>query len=67
MFVCPICTKEFKTESLIRKHFLACWKEQHPFHQSKSAPHSEDNFREVNNDVLNFFNSFKEADNGRED
>ena len=59
MFICPTCSKEFNTEQAIQKHFLLCWKEQHPFHQSKSASHSDDIVtREVNNDVLEFFNSF---------
>ena len=59
MFICPTCRKKFKTEDLIRTHFLSCWKEQHPFHQSKSAPHSADIVtREVNEDIMNFFNSF---------
>ena len=60
MYICPVCEKEFNTESMIQRHFLSCWKEQHPYHKSKSAPHSVDiETREVNNDVLNFFNSLK--------
>lgn len=56
MFICPTCNKEFDTEQAIQKHFLSCWKEQHPFHQSKSAPHSADIVtREVSNDIMNFF------------
>lgn len=56
MFICPTCGKEFNTEQLIQKHFLACWKEQHPFHQSKSAPHSKNiTTREVSEDIMNFF------------
>ena len=56
MFICPTCYKEFKTEENIQKHFLSCWKEQHPFHQSKSAPHSENiTTREINSDIANFF------------
>lgn len=63
MYICPTCNKEFNTESAIQKHFLSCWKEQHPYHKSKSAPHSEDVVtREVNDDVINFF---KELNNGR--
>ena len=59
MFICPTCNKKFDTKELIKFHLLRCWKEQHPFHQSKSAPHSEDIItREVNDDILNFFNSF---------
>lgn len=56
MFICPTCNKEFKTEELIQKHFLACWKEQHPYHKSKDAPHSENiETREISNDIMNFF------------
>ena len=63
MFICPVCNKEFNTEELIQKHFLACWKEQHPFHQSKSAPRSADVIlREANEDVIEFF---KRLNNGR--
>ena len=58
MYICPTCNKKFTTEELIQKHFLSCWKEQHPFHQSKSAPKGKDiETREVNKDVMNFFNS----------
>jgi hypothetical protein len=61
MFICPSCDKEFNTEQALQKHFLICWKEQHPFHQSKSAPHSADiTMREINDDITNFFNSLKE-------
>ena len=39
---------------------LSCWKEQHPYYQSKPAPRSENiETREVSNDIINFFNSFK--------
>lgn len=63
MFICPTCGKEFNNEELIRSHFLACWKEQHPYHKSKSAPRSKDVVtREVNNDIINFF---KEINDGR--
>ena len=62
MFICPTCGKEFKTEEMIRRHFLQCWYEQHPYHKSKDAPRSNDiETREVNEDVLNFFNSFNEV------
>lgn len=60
MFICPTCNKKFDTEQMIQKHFLSCWKELHPYHQSKSAPRSADVItREVNDDITNFFNSFK--------
>ena len=63
MFICPTCNKEFNTEQAIQKHFLVCWKEQHPFHQSKSAPHSENiTTREVSDDIMSFF---ERINNGR--
>ena len=44
----------------IQKHFLKCWKEQHPYHKSKSAPHSANReTKEVSNDILDFFNSLE--------
>ena len=63
MFICPTCTKEFNTEDGIRNHFLSCWREKHPYHKSKSAPHSEDIVtREASNNVINFF---ERMNNGR--
>ena len=59
MFICPTCGKQFEVEDVLTKYFLKCWKEQHPYHQSKPAPHSEDiNTREVSNEILDFFGSF---------
>ena len=61
MYICPTCNKQFNTEEIVAKHFLKCWKEKNPCHKSKPAPRSEDvNTREINSDVMNFFNSFKE-------
>ena len=63
MFICPTCAKEFNAEENMRSHLLQCWKEQHPYHKSKSAPHSADiTTREVSDDIMNFF---KEINNGR--
>ena len=60
MFVCPTCDKQFDKEENLVKHFLQCWKEKNPNHQSKAAPRSEDiDTREENQDILDFFNSFK--------
>ena len=60
IYICPTCNKEFNTEETIQKHFLACWKETHPYHKSKDAPRSEDIVtREVNDDVLNFFKALE--------
>ena len=61
MYICPTCGKQYEKEEVLTKHFLKCWKEQHPYHRGKSAPRSKDiNTSEVSNDILNFFNSFKE-------
>ena len=52
--------RKFEKEESLSKHFLPCWKEQHPSHVSKSAPRSENiETRQVNEDIMNFFNSFK--------
>ena len=60
MYICPTCGKQFETEDVLAKHFLKCWKEKNPNHKSKPAPRSEDiNTRTDNEDILNFFNSFK--------
>lgn len=57
MYICPVCKKPYEK---IQKHFLSCWKEQHPFHQSNPAPHSEDTIvREVDNNVMAFFEGLK--------
>ena len=59
MYICPTCGKPFETDDVLTKHFLKCWKEQHPYHKSKPAPRSEDiNTREANDEVLDFFKSF---------
>jgi len=63
MYICPVCSKGFKTEETIQKHFLACWKEEHPYHKSKSAPRGKDvEVRQVNDDIANFF---ERINNGR--
>ena len=60
MYVCPICGLEFQKDTDVAKHSLACWKEQNPYHISKEAPHSADiTTRHINNDILDFFNSFQ--------
>ena len=60
MYICPTCNQSFNTEEVLTKHFLKCWKEQHPYHKSKPAPRSEDvNTREIKPEIADFFNSFK--------
>lgn len=62
MYICPVCNeKYFSTEDAMRKHYLSCWKNKNPNHQSKSALRNEYLASYViNDDVLEFFNSFKE-------
>ena len=53
--------KKFPTEEKVAKHFLVCWKEKNPYHQSKEIIYSETiDTVEMNDDVKNFFNSFLE-------
>ena len=60
MFICPTCGKQFDEKSILVKHMSKCWREKNPNHKSKPAPRSEDiNTREDNQDILDFFNSFK--------
>ena len=55
MYICPTCGKKFNTEELIQKHFLQCWKMQHPYHKGKEAPRGKDIVtREGNNEMENF-------------
>jgi hypothetical protein len=59
MYICPVCGKQFNEEEILVKHMSKCWREKNPHLRSKPAPRSEDiNTREVNDDILNFFNSF---------
>lgn len=59
MYICPVCSKQFDNEDALVRHYARCWKEKNPTHKSKLAPRSEDiNTRKVNDDVMNFFNSF---------
>ena len=56
MYICPTCNKKFNEEERLVKHFLTCWKEKNPYHQSKEAPYSESvETRTINDDVANFF------------
>lgn len=60
MLICPTCGRQFDTEDTLVKHYMWCWKERNPNYKSKPAPRSEDiNTREDNQDILDFFNSFK--------
>ena len=60
MFICPTCGKQFEMEDALVKHMSKCWRAKNPTHKSKPAPRSEDiNTREDNQDILDFFNSFK--------
>ena len=60
MYICPTCNKPFDKEENLVKHMSKCCKEKNPHLRSKPAPRSEDvNTREVNNEIMSFFNSFK--------
>lgn len=60
MYICPTCKREFESEDSIRKHFLNCWKEQHPYYQFTPAPRSEDIVEvQTNDNVLAFFTRLK--------
>lgn len=60
MYICPTCNKQFEKEEILVKHFSKCWKEKNPNARSKPAPRSEDiNTKEINNELIDFFNSFK--------
>ena len=62
MFICPTCNEKYTTEEEIKKHSLACWKKANPYHKSKSAPQGETIVtKNVSNDILDFFNSFKKG------
>lgn len=62
MYICPTCGKEFPTEEKIKKHSLACWRKANPHYKSKPAPQGETIItKEVDNDILNFFNSFERS------
>lgn len=60
MYICPICRRGFKDEEIITKHSLQCWRAHNPHHESTPAP-CKGNIteREVNEDVSNFFASFR--------
>ena len=60
MYICPICNREFETEEKIKKHNLACWRRANPYYRSKTPPQGETIITKTTNEnVLDFFNSFK--------
>ena len=62
MYICPTCNNIFKDEETIVKHFLKCWKEHNPGHKSQPAPcQGNTTERQMNEDVANFFASFKKG------
>lgn len=63
MFVCPTCNKKYATEEEIKKHSLACWRKANPHYKSKPTPQGETIVtKEVSDDILSFFSSFKKED-----
>lgn len=61
MYICPICNQSFQTKEIIAKHSLQCWREHNPYYKSKPAPYDYTNKQEINEDVTNFFASFKKG------
>ena len=60
MYICPTCNRLFKDPEIIAKHSLQCWREHNPNHQSKPAPCKGNvTERHVNEDVLNFFSTYR--------
>ena len=61
MYICPTCNRGFKSEEIIAKHFLQCWKARNPKHESKPAPLKIMTEREISEDITNFFASFNQC------
>lgn len=60
MIICPVCKRKISSEQVAVRHYLACWKENNPYHTSKEAPHSENiTTRSINSDVDAFFKEYK--------
>lgn len=59
MYICPSCSEEFVSEAAIQKHFAKCWRDKHPGLQSKPVPHSINEIKNVNDDIMDFFNSLQ--------
>ena len=60
MYICPICNQAFQTKEIIAKHSLQCWRKHNPNDKSKPAPCKGNvTKQEINEDVTNFFASFK--------
>lgn len=59
MYICPTCHKGFENKEIITKHSLQCWREHNPNHKSKEAPCKVKTERTINEDVANFFASFR--------
>ena len=62
MYICPICNEKFQTKEIITRHSLQCWREHNSNYKSKPAP-CKGNItkQEMNEDVMNFFASFKKG------
>lgn len=62
MYICPTCNKGYENEEILASHFLQCWRDHNPNHESKPAP-CKGNItkREVDDDVLNFFARFEQC------
>lgn len=64
MYICPTCNKRYATKEEIKKHSMICWKKTNSHYKSKTAPRGEIIVtKEIDNNILNFFNSFKKENN----
>lgn len=60
MYICPTCNQVFEDAEIIAKHSLRCWREHNPNHQPTPAPcKGNTTQRQVNENILNFFTSFR--------
>lgn len=62
MYICPICKCEFENEkeSRMARHFLKCWKESNPNHETNSIEPSETiETRKESKDITDFFASLQ--------
>lgn len=61
MYICPTCHRGFNDEEIIAKHFLQCWRNRNPNHESTPSPLKTTTEREVSEEVTNFFASFNKC------
>lgn len=59
MYICPECGKPFKTDKAVAKHYLTCFKKEHPYIPPKSVLYTQSVTRKVNDEVADFFSALK--------